>query len=229
MTLTPQIEDLTNAIESLPALLNAVSALPTLGWLVIVALFLLLLANKSLPPIMCLIQGKKRLKLDQLDAYISSPNTSDPALTNAIRDIRNAHYFKIATSIYAEDRVRNAFIKLHETTSHLITWRHIYRAHPFLIVAENETVKVRQLSWQETLGHWYNQVLGYFFLLLTAILFSLVILSGSKTLVSFILGFGGGTITALIAMFIFSQSWPIHAARTIAKEIESQRSTSTDA
>ena len=229
MELAPQVEDLAKAIQSLPSLLDAVSSLPLSGWVVLVAFFFWFLANKNLPHVFGLIERKEKRRLEQLETYVSSPDSGDVNAIKAIRDLRDAHYFKIATGIYAESRVRNAYIKLHEATSHLITWRHICRAHPYVKVAPDETVTVRAMDFSETLSYWYNQVFAYFFLLISAALVSLVILSGSKTLTSFSFGFGGGIVSALFAMFIFSQNWPVHAAKKIAKELESQRRVSADA
>lgn len=229
MELAPQVEDLAKAIQSLPSLLDAVSTLPLSGWIVLVAFFLWLLANKNIPRVFDVLERKEKRRLEQFDAYVSSPNAGDSNTTKVIRDLRDAHYFKIATGIYAESRVRNAFIKLHEATSHLITWRHICRAHPYLKVAEDETVTVRELDYSEKLSYWYNQLSAYFFLLLSATLISLVILSESKTLTSVSFGFGGGVLSALFAMFIFSQNLPVHAAKKIAKELESRRGAGADA
>lgn len=229
MELAPLVEDLTKATQSLPSLLDAVSSLPLSGWVVLVAFFLWLLANKNLPRVFDVLERKEMRRLGQLETYVSSPGSGDANALKAVQDIRDAHYFKIATGIYAESRVRSAFIKLHEATSHLVSWRHICRAHPYLKVAADETVTVRELDFSETLSYWYNQFVAYFFLLISAALFSLVILSGSKTLTSFSLGFGGGILSALFAMFVFSQNWPVHAAKKIAKELESQRSGGADA
>lgn len=85
------------------------------------------------------------------------------------------------------------------------------------------------MDFSEMLSYWYNQFVAYFFLLISAALISLVILSGSKTLTSFSLGFGGGILSVLFAMFVFSQNWPVHAAKKIAKELESQQSGHADA
>ena len=228
MALAPQVEDLAKAIESLPSLLDAVGALPISGWVVLIAFFLWLLANKNLSRIIEFVQGQERRRIEKLDAYIASPNPSDPSVASAVRDLRDAYYFKVATGIYAENRVRTALIKLHDATSHVITWRHICRAHPFLTVAPDGTVTVRPMDFSEKLGYWYNQAVAYFFLLFAASLFSLVILSGTKTWVSFVLGVGGGIVAAAFAMFVFSQNWPARSAKKISKEIEGQRNGAAD-
>jgi hypothetical protein len=229
MELAPQVEDLAKAIQSLPSLLEAVNSLPISGWVVLVAFFLWFVANKNLSRVFDVLWRKEKRKLEQLDTYISSPAAGDENAIKAIRDLRDARYFKMATGIYAESRVRNAFIRLHEATSHLVTWRHICRAHPYLKVAADETVIVKDLDFSEKLSYWYNQLVGYLFLLLAATLVSLAILSGSKTVMSFSFGFGGGILSALFAMFVFSQNWPIHAAQKIAKELDRQRNTNPNA
>lgn len=229
MELAPQVEDLAKAIQSLPSLLDAVSSLPLSGWIVLVAFFLLFLANKNISQFFDVLKRKEKRRLEQIETYISSPDSGDANAMSALRDIRDAHYFKIATGIYAESRVRNAIIKLHEATSYLVTWRLIRRAYPYLDVSADEKVTVRELDFSENLSYWYNQVSGYLFLLISAALISLVILSGSKTLTSISLGVGGGILTALIAMFVFSENWSVHAAKKIAKELENQRSGGADA
>lgn len=222
MELAPQVEDLAKAIQSLPSLLDAVFSLPLSGWVFLISFFLWLLANKNIPHFFDLLERREKRRLEQLEIYVSSPDFGDANAINAIRDVRDAQYFKIATGIYAESRVRNAYIKLHEVTSHLISWRHICRAHPYLMVTADETVSVRTMDFSEKLSYWYNQFCAYFFLLTAATLVSLVILSGNKTPTSFLLGLGGGILSVFIAMFIFSQNWPVHAAKNIAKELESR-------
>lgn len=229
MELAPQVEDLAKTIQSLPSLLGAVSSLPLSGWVVLVAFFLWLLANKNLPQVFDLFDRKEKRLLERLETYVSSPEAGEPKTMKAVRDIRDAHYFKVATGIYAEARVRNAYIELHGRTSHLITWRHICRAHPYLEVAADETITVRVMDFAESLSYWYNQIVAYGSLLVSAALVSLVILSGSKTLSSFSVGFGGAILSALFAAFVFSQNWPVHAAKKIARELESQHRGCTDA
>jgi len=229
MELASQVENLTKAIQSLPSLLDAVSSLPLSGWLVLVAFFLWLLANKNLPLFLDLLERTKKRRLEQIETYVSSPDSGDANTIEAVRDIRDAQYFKIATGIYAERRIRNAYIRLHKSTSHLITWRHIFRAHPYLQVDSNETVTVRDISFWERLVYWYNQLIAYFFLLVSAALASLLILSESNTLTSVYLGIGGGILSALFATFIFSLNLPVDAAKKIASELDAQRSAGTDA
>jgi hypothetical protein len=229
MEVAPQVEDLAKAIHSLPSLLDAVSSLPISGLFVVGAFFLWLLANKDFSHIFDLLERKEKRRLEQLDKYISSPDSADTSAIKVVLDIRNACYFEVATGIYAESRLRNALIKLHEATSHLVTWRQILRALPYLEVAVDESVTVRKLSLLEGFSYWYNQLVAYALLLLSAALVSLVILSGSKTLTSISYGVGGGISVALFAMFVFSQNWPVHASKKIGKELESQRKVRAEA
>ncbi|MFZ3019418.1 MAG: hypothetical protein WA056_13280 [Gallionella sp.] len=220
---TENIDDLNKAIQSLPALLDSISSLPISGWVVLFVLFLWLLANNDFSRVLDFFERKEKRKLEALDSYVASPNTADAKAIKAISDLRDAHYFKIATGIYAESRLRNAIIKLHEATSHLVTWRHIRLALPHLDVDVDESVAVKGFSLADSAGYRYNQFVGYTFLLFAATLISLVILSGSKTLESFVLGFGSGIASAFFAMFVFSQNWPIDAAKKISAELERQK------
>lgn len=229
MELAAHVIDLANAIQSLSAVVDALASLPISSWVALVVFFLWLLVNKDPSRILGILERKQTLRLERLDAYVASSDLADTSAIRVMRDLRDAHYFKIGTGIYAENRLRNALIKLHEMTSHLVTWRHIRLALPYLEIGANESIAVRALRTSEKLGYWYNQLIAYTFLLIAATLVSLVILSGSKTLASFLIGFGGGILSALFAMFVLSQNWPVHASRRIAGELASQQRAVADA
>lgn len=191
-----------------------------MGWFVIAALFLLFIANKHLIHIFNLIENKEKKKIAQINEYISSNNSQDTKTRKAISDLKDAHYFKIATGIYAEHKARSALINLHETTSHHITWRHIRRAHEFIEISDKEEISIRPTSPAEKLGYWYNNLSGAFLLLLSATLFGLVFITTNKSVIAIITGLLTGFLCALISIFIFSQNWPIKAAKKISKELK---------
>lgn len=222
MELAPQVEDLAKAIHSLPSIFDAVYSLPISGWLVVAAFFLWFLANRDFTHIFDVLERKEKRRLEVLDKYVSTETSADNQVMSAIKDLRDAYYFKVATGIYAESRIRNALIKLHEANCHLITWHNICRAQPYLDVNKDENVTVRKLSSIENFSYWYNQLVAYFFLLLSAALFSLLLLVESKTLTAVTYSFGGGILTALFAMFAYSQNYPVRAAKKIRDELERQ-------
>jgi hypothetical protein len=225
MEFASQVEDLTELIKNAQSLLNAVGTISPLGWVIFMAFLFWLFMNKNAIHLFDLIKQKGDRRLKQLDSYLLTPDFCDKNTANAILDIRNALYFKSATGIYAESRTRDAYIRLHEATSHLITWKHIRRAQLYLEVDANGKTTVKEMDLLDRISYRYNQFLGYIILAISIFLIGLAILPGSRTLTSFLFDFGSGVAAALFSAFIFSQNWPAYAAKKISKEIKAQHNS----
>lgn len=179
MELASQVEDLTKAVQKLPSLIDAIwSLLTTTTGIFIFLLFLVFLlwlfGNKGFSPALEAFERKEKRRLEQLEAYVSFPESADPEAIKAIRDLRNAYYFKIATGIHAESKLRNVLIKMHETTSHHITWRQIRRALPYIEIDSTDTIKIRKPTRSEKITYRYNQCVAYTSLFVSAVLIMLI-------------------------------------------------------
>ncbi|HEY8097648.1 MAG TPA: hypothetical protein VIE65_16385, partial [Methylobacter sp.] len=142
----------------------------------------------------------------------------------AVRDLRDAHYFNVATGIYAENRTRSAFIKLHQASSHCITWKHIERARPYIDIAADETITIRDLTFFEKLDYWYNQFVAYGSLLFSVVLFiAKFVFSDNKTMMLFWGSFGISLLLAVFGFFVLIQNSPVRAKDRIAEELERLR------
>jgi len=221
MELTSQIKDATEAIHQLPPLVDGlVTLLKTpAGWFVLTAFFIWLLINKDFSRIFDFKDRRERQRFEHLDLYVNKPELADEDSVKALRDLRDAHYFKIATGIYAEKSLRKALIKLHDQTSHNVSWSSIRRAYQYIQADGNQNVTVRELTIFEKFGYWYNQIVGYVSLLAAASILSLFVLSSNKSIASFAWGVGGALATVFFAMFVFAQNWPEHAAKRIQREM----------
>lgn len=221
MALAPQIKDATEAIQQVPPLVDALANLlqtPS-GWVVLAAFFLWLLVNKDFSHLFDFMERKERRRFEHLDLYVTKPELADEESVKVLRDLRDAHYFKIATGIYAEKNLRSALIALHNRTSHLVGWSSIRRAFPYIQANNRREVKIRELTGFEKFGYWYNQFVGYTSLFAAAGILSLFVISSSKTFTSLAWGVGGTLAVVFFAMFVFSQNWPEYAARRIQKEL----------
>jgi hypothetical protein len=235
MDLASQIKNTTEAIQNLPYLLSAVYALvTTTGGVVLLTLFclcfLLILANRGFfSRAFDILERKERRRLEQINEYVSSHDAADPETIKVVRDLRDAHYFNIATGIYAENRTRSAFIKLHQASSHCIAWKHINRARLYIDIAADETITIRDLTRSEKLGYWYNQIVAYGSLFFSVLLFiTTFVLSDTKTMTSFWGSFGISIFLVMLAVFVFFQNMPIYAKDLISKELERLRDCSSD-
>lgn len=221
MDLTPQLKDATEAIQYVPPLTDAIANLlqtPT-GWAAIAAFFFWLIVNKDFSHIFDILERKEKRKFEHLDLYVTKPELADSESVKVLSDLRDAHFFNIATGIYAEKKLRSALINLHNCTSHHISWGQIRRAFPYLEVSEDKTIVIRRQTNFEKIGYWYNQSIGYISLLLAASLLSLFFIATPKSLGSFAWCIGGGLIMIIFAMFVFAQNWPVLAAKKIQKEL----------
>lgn len=219
MSLTPQVKDLTEAIQSLPSLLEAIFSLAANpGGIIILCLFFVwILVNRDFSRVFGAQERKERRQLEQINEYISSPDSSDPEMLKALKDLRDARYFKVATGIYAESQNRSVLIKAHQITSRQITWRQIRRAQTYIDVAADGVITVRNLSLFEKFGFWYNEFITYGCFLLSALLIGLASISNQWHQTSLALGLG---LSLLIAIFTTFQNVPIYAQRKMAKELK---------
>jgi hypothetical protein len=232
MDLTTQVKNITEAVQSLFPFLNAIATTP--GGAVIPILlclgFLLNLINRGFfLQVFDILEHKERKRLEQINEYVSSHDAADPETIKVVRDLRDAHYFNVATGIYAENRTRSAFIKMHHASSHCIAWKHIERARPYIEIAADETITIRDLTLFEELGYWYNQFVAYGSLVLSVVPFLIIfVLSDNKNMMSFVFGFGSSLLIVVFAFFVFFQNLPIDAKKRIAKELERLRDCSSD-
>lgn len=222
MGLASQVTDFAEAIQALSSVAEAVlSQIATpFGVIALLLFFLWLLVSFDYSRMFGVLEHKQRRRLEQINEYVSSPDLADPTIIKAIKDQRDTHYFKVATGIYAEGRIRNALVEAHQALSHSVTWTHFRRAFQYIEVAADQTITIRDLTKFEQFGYRYNQFVAYTSVLSSFALAAMVILSGSKTLASFWVGFGGSTLVALFSMFAFAQNWPVHAKERIAKELK---------
>lgn len=227
MDLASQIKNTTEAVQNLPSLLNAVYTLITTpdGAALLILFCLWLLANRGFfSRSFGIFEHRERRRLEQINEFVSSYDTADPETLKVVRDLRDAHYFNVATGIYAENRTRSAFIKMHQASSHCIAWKHIERARPYMDIAADETITIRDLTSMEWLGYWYNQCVAYLSLFFSIVLFIITfVLSDTKTMMSFGISLGTSIFLVVLALFVFFQNLPIYAKERIAKELQRLR------
>ncbi|HZX31558.1 MAG TPA: hypothetical protein VFF03_09420 [Rhodocyclaceae bacterium] len=230
MDLAPQVKDATEAIQHVPPLVDAVMGLlqtPT-GFGVLLVFFTWLVINKDFSHLFQIFERKEKRRAEHLDLYVSKPELADTEAFKVLSDLRDAYYFKMATGIYAEKKLRQALIDLHGRTSHKISWGQIRRAFPYIEPANNGEVVIRKLTTFEKIGYWYNQAIGYGSLLSAAVLWSLFFLSSPKTTGSIVWGLAGTFAPVLFAMFVFAQNWPVGAAKRIQRELATGKSEGSE-
>jgi len=221
MPLTPQVKDLTDVAQQVPSLIEALWVLiqtPS-GAIAIAAFFIWFIVNKDFSHLFNLFDRKERKIFDYLDSYVSKPELANKESIAVLQDIRDGHYFKVGTGIYAENMMRAALIRLHNTTSHLITWKRIRYALPFIESDSDGKVTIRQFRFSEKFGFWYNYAAGFLLMLTAAGSLALSFFSQPFQLRTFVPGILGAVVGLLISGFVFSQNRPMHAAKLIRAEI----------
>ncbi|MGZ5028666.1 MAG: hypothetical protein ACXV9T_15900 [Methylobacter sp.] len=227
MEIAPQVKDMTEVVQNLPTLLSAILELVTTpeGTILIILFLIWLPVNSGgFSRALDMLERKERRRLEQINEYLLSHEAADPETIKVVRDLRDAHYFKVATGIYAENRTRSAFIKMHQLSSHCISWKHIERARPYIDIAADETISIRDLTFIEKISYWYNQFVAYGSICFSILLFiAKFAFAENKTIMLFGANFATSLLLALFGLCVFIQNSPVRAKERIAKELERLR------
>lgn len=139
----------------------------------------------------------------------------------------NSLLFRYATGINTEKPLRDRIINLHDIADGKLTYLDFKRAFHFLIIKQDGTLGVRKFTLLDQLIHYFNRGLSYLLLFGTAFLLILSILPPPKEfhvqifLLFFVL------FVFASALFILSQTFPLHAAKKIKDEIRKVREQSS--
>lgn len=222
MTLAPQLKDVTDAVNQIPTLANAIADLSVtpVGIVGLIVVLLWILVNKDFSHILGMLERKEKRRLEYLDAYVGKPELGDLEAVEVLKDLRDAHYFKLATGIYAEKKSRSALVKLYSRTSHRISWREIGKAFTYIEFDTFENSTIRIPTAIDNIGYWYNQFVGFVCLLAASGFLLFIQFSSSKTIGTLALGFIGVFFLVFVAVFSFIQNEPLHSAKRIQKEIQ---------
>lgn len=91
MDITPHVKDMMEAVQNLPVLLHAVLELVTTpGGAILIVLFLLwLLVNSGgFSRTFDMLECKESRRLEQINEYLSTHDSSDQETIKAVRDLR---------------------------------------------------------------------------------------------------------------------------------------------
>lgn len=219
---TTAVNDAIEAVNSIPKFIDAITELlnTPYGWIALAAVLVWIFLNKNLISIFLEPNKKEIHKIERLDSYVENPEAADKLTLQAIKDLRDAHYFKIATGIYAEKNLREALIKLHNKHSPTINWTHIKRALPYIETNKGTETSVRKTTISETIGYYYNLSTGILFLFLSIAALVAFISTGKLNLISVLTGAGSALFSFAFALFVFSQNFPEKSAKLIRNTIK---------
>lgn len=205
-----------------------------------------LIESNTISDIFELFERREKRKMELLESYVSlSAEGIDECVREEIKDQRDTLYFKAATGIYAEKRLRNALTTLHKTTN--ITWKQIHLARYHLeetnkseetnktVTAIFErffsvlsTLRLYEKKSNETITvkfcpiyRWYNWFLCLIFVLSALLWFYSAILQvkNTQTLQPIFPGVFQVLLFVLLAMAANYQNRNVNAASEIAKEL----------
>ncbi len=216
------IESATSVVKSIPEFLKAVTDVMQTpgGWVLLGVVLVWFLLNKDLSRFLNIFEAKEKKRLDKLEVYVSNKDAANEEALGVIKDLRDAHYFKVATDIYAEKNLRDSLINLHKRTSHTINWINIKRAMPYIEANSDYEVAIREQNWREKAGYYYNQIIGWLFLGFATALSLVYLFSSNKELAQFGIWISSTLFCAIFAIFSFSQNFPISSAKKIEAELK---------
>ncbi|WP_351189321.1 hypothetical protein [Shewanella sp. TB4-MNA-CIBAN-0142] len=225
------IHSATSVVNSIPEFMKALTDVmeTPYGWIILAVILIWFLLNKDLSRFLNIFETKEKKRLDKLEVYVNNKEAANNEALEVIKDLRDAHYFKVATDIYAEKSLRDSLINLHKKTSHTINWINIKRAMPYINADSTSTVSIRDQSRSEKFGYFYNLFTGWLFLGFAVALSLVFIFSNDRVLSQFALWIASTLFCAFFAMFAFSQNFPIRAAKKIKTELEKVSTTNVPA
>jgi hypothetical protein len=227
MDISKGIESATSVVKSIPEFIKALTDVmeTPYGWIILAVILIWFLLNKDLTRFLNIFETKEKKRLDKLEAYVSNKEAANNEALDVIKDLRDAHYFKVATDIYAEKNLRDSLINLHKKTSHTINWVNIRRAMPYIGADSTFRVSIRERTRLESFGYFFNILAGWLFLGFAVALFLVLIFSNDKTLSQFTLWMFSTLFCSFFAIFAFSQNIPISSAKKIKIELDNLLAT----
>ena len=219
MGLSDKVQDTTEAlknVEPLVAMVMSILKTPT-GWVLVVGWIVWLILNKNLLHLFDFFERGEKKKLTGIDEYVSKPDIADSDILKVVLESRNAYYFKVATGINTEKRLRDALIKLHASSSSEMTWTRIRRAHPYIKLGSGDNITI-EISRFDKLTYGYNIVVGCCSMFFSAGIF-IYSLYSMKMADGGALGIAGAFLLYLFSLFVLTQNWPMSAAKKIKIEL----------
>jgi hypothetical protein len=216
------IDSATSVVKSIPEFMKALTDVmeTPFGWVILAVILIWFLLNKDLSRFLNIFETKEKKRLDMLEVYVSNKDASNNEALEVIKDLRDAHYFKVATGIYAERNLRDSLISLHKKTSHTINWINIKRAIPYIDADSTSTASIREQTGLEKFGYYYNLFTGWLFLGAAVALSLVFIFSSDKAVSQFALWIVSTLFCAFFAIFTFAQNFPISSAKKIKTELD---------
>ncbi|MDD1796395.1 hypothetical protein LRP50_25080 [Enterovibrio sp. ZSDZ42] len=216
-----QLTNTTEVIKSIPELIDAITEVvqtPS-GFLILVLVLAWFVFNRDYSHIFNFLERKENKRLERLESYISSNSYSTNCL-EVVKEQRDTHYFKVATGIYAEKTLRDAYIDLHNSTSHRISWITIRRSLPYLKLDEENNAYIRSEKWHEKLGIYYNYLVAIISFLLSISIILVMVFATELDSITTIKSIVLILISTGTTVFSLSQNSPYLASKRIKKEIE---------
>jgi hypothetical protein len=228
MSLAEKTKDITEAVTQWSKLADEVFNLlqTPVGWILITMFIFWLLITKDFSHLFYILERKDKKLLDRLDLYISKPEWADKETFKALADIRDTHYFKMATGIYASKNIRNALIELNNYQLENISWHKICQANKYIKINKKNQIFIRSLTRGEKIEYVFHIFLGAAILALALLVCILAVFKGNtlglKAFVSIY-------VVALVfgAAGVLKQNWSANAAKQIRKELAKNTSDSS--
>lgn len=221
------VTDSIEGVNNLNPLISAVLEVLTgphgwIGAVILVGLALRTLLVADPGKFLDLLERGEKKRIGYLDRYVEKPGVPGNDVHHALIDVRDAHYFKCATGIYAESKRRSALLRLHRETSPAISWKFIRRANQHIEIDRNGNVSISEKLFWSKVSIWYNYCVGAVFLcvgLIFSALFLSTLLEAPKASIMFL---GVALLGFLVSAFSLAQNLPWISAERLRAELKNQ-------
>lgn len=224
MELASQLKDISEVTKLIPQVVKDVGELfnSPLGFWVVVAAVLLVFIKLDYARILDVLERKDKKRREHMDAYVSKADPADDATMRVIREMRDTYYFKVSTGIYAEAYRRDALIRLQKLAQ--VAWTEIRRALEYIEQDQSGQAFIREATTGEKINAKFYAITGFIFMVGAALCFATFVWLARTSVI--VWAFPLLTVALLVlAMFTFSQNFPLGAARRIKKALDDKKSS----
>lgn len=221
MTEGTMLDLILDGITKIPLIIKQSESLSLISCLFVVLIICIHLFKNS-TQILDLYERKEKKTFERLDAYVLSKEGIDDNVLKTAKDVRNGHYFKIATGIYAESSFRDELIKLHELNPNVLNWKVIKSAIDYLEVNKSGEISVNPISKWGKIFRWWNFFEGGVLMILSIIwlLATFFAYFKSRELSLFITGLATCLFLYTFSLLAFLKNLGGHNSMRIAKELK---------
>lgn len=198
---------------------SAVNAIPLV--FILFSVLIWFISKQNIEWLLTYHEQRKRNKINVLNEMLSSQSCADD-LHDIIKDLRDAHYFKEATNIYAEYFQRTALIDLYQRIDKKFTWEDIRRSLKYANF-NTDVLTYQRFTRKHKMAYWFNIIMGLgsaIFSFLILILILTLYVTHNLTAISSVTLIFQMIFIFMIGLSYLRQNWSYNAAKRISRYLD---------